>query len=161
MKQFLTVLFIASLFATKISAQENPTASQYKSQFDSLSQVKSDFLKKRSEYQKLIDSLYTYSLKLDTMITKYEHDKLYDKYGAETASKLTAHMVWLGMSEEMLLDSWGKPDKTNVDKYSYGTFKQHSYGDITFFFRDGKLIDWEQEGQKGGSDKPIILNRKK
>ena len=53
------------------------------------------------------------------------------------------------MTEEMLIDSWGEPDKVNVDKFDYGTFSQYFYGDITYFFdRDGKLIDWE-EGKEG------------
>ena len=49
------------------------------------------------------------------------------------------------MTEDMLNDSWGKPDRTNKIKKKWGIFTQWYYGDITYFFKNSKLIEWEQK----------------
>ena len=49
------------------------------------------------------------------------------------------------MTENMLNDSWGKPDKIDVNKEKWGVFSQWYYGNITYFFRDGSMIDWEEK----------------
>ena len=44
----------------------------------------------------------------------------------------------------MVRDGWGKTDQINNNVERWGTFTQWSYGNITFFFRDGNLTDWEE-----------------
>ncbi len=68
------------------------------------------------------------------------------RYGKEDGAKVASGMVWKGMSEDMLRDSWGKPDSVTSNKQPWGTYNQWYYGEITYFFKDGKMIDWE-EGQ--------------
>ena len=96
---------------------------------------------------------------MGTLLSEAQYEKLIKKYGADLGNKLAAGMVWNGMTEDMLLDSWGEPDSSNTDRYKYGVFTQHTYGDITFFFRDKKLIDWEEGDKKESSDKPIKVRR--
>ena len=74
--------------------------------------------------------------------TKEELIKI--KYGKKNGVRVASGMVWKSMTEEMLRDSWGEPDRIDSNKQSYGIFNQWYYGEITYFFRDGKLIDWEE-----------------
>lgn len=81
------------------------------------------------------------------LITQYR--ELYVlKYGKKIGERISNKRIWKGMSDEMVRDGWGEPDfiEKNVEKW--GVFTQWHYGDIIFFFRDGKLTDWEE----GNSD---------
>ena len=49
------------------------------------------------------------------------------------------------MTEKMLRDGWGKPDRIHTSTYKWGIYSQWYYGDIIYFFRNGKLIDWEEK----------------
>ncbi len=52
------------------------------------------------------------------------------------------------MTERMLKDSWGEPDKIDKNMEKWGVFTQWYYGNITYFFKNGKLIAWEEENNK-------------
>ncbi len=52
------------------------------------------------------------------------------------------------MTDEMVRDGWGEPDRVDKNVEAWGTFTQWNYGDVTFFFKDGKLTDWEGEEEK-------------
>ena len=62
------------------------------------------------------------------------------------------------MTEDMLNDSWGKPDRTNKIKKKWVIFTQWYYGDITYFFKNSKLIEWEQK-KKEKKVKSIVQSR--
>ncbi len=49
------------------------------------------------------------------------------------------------MTDEMVRDSWGKPDKIDKNVERWGVFTQWYYGNVTFFFRDGKLTEWDEK----------------
>jgi len=40
---------------------------------------------------------------------------LIDKYGDEIGSKISIEEIWIDMTKEMLIDSWGKPEDTKED----------------------------------------------
>ena len=65
------------------------------------------------------------------------------EYGEEAGSKVAMGQIWTGMTEEMMRDSWGKPDSITVNKKQWGTYSQWYYGDITYFFKNGELFEWE------------------
>jgi len=70
------------------------------------------------------------------------------KYGKENGQRVASGRIWKGMTTDMLKDIWGKPDKITSNKYSYGVYTQWYYGDITYFFKNSVLIDWEQGTEK-------------
>ena len=101
-----------------------------------------------------IDSLTNYLSELEKK-TNVNQDELADlkqklyikKYGKENGTRMSLGKVWKGMTLEMLEDEWGKPDKSHTDKHPWGIFTQLYYGDITYFFKNSVLTDW-QEGSK-------------
>ncbi len=65
------------------------------------------------------------------------------EYGEEAGAKVAMGQIWTGMTEEMMRDSWGNPDSITVNKQQWGTYSQWYYGDITYFFKNGELFEWE------------------
>ena len=49
------------------------------------------------------------------------------------------------MTDKMLEESWGKPDNITSNKEKWGMFTQWYYGEITYFFKNGELLGWEQK----------------
>ena len=108
-----------------------------------------------------IDSLRNLIPRLEQNLLLAYRELYIMKYGNEIGERVAYNRVWKGMSEGMLYDSWGEPDKKETNKENWGTFSQWYYGDVIFFFRDGKLIDWE-EGEEGSDDESLFyLNKKK
>ena len=141
------ILFFSFLNSTDIKGQ-NLSAEQIKEQHDSLTAYKNRLKKLIDSLKKDLDTLTKQRDYLDEKV-KAEYEKIYiSKYGKEDGTRIADGRIWKGMTEAMLKDSWGKPDNTNTDKFNYGTFTQYVYGDITFFFRDKVLIDWEDKGKK-------------
>jgi uncharacterized protein YecT (DUF1311 family) len=54
-------------------------------------------------------ALWLGSKALSAIRYKQRRRNLVAKYGEETADKILAHKVWQGMTNEQLLESWGKP----------------------------------------------------
>ena len=146
---FLLILFIQ----ISVSAQNNKTSNSetYKTQKDSLLRQKENFVQDRINLKKQIDSLKSVSSGLDKKInsTLDEINGLYAKrFGKDNATRIMNKQVWKGMTDKMLRASWGKPDKIDKNVEKWGVFTQWYYGDVTFFFRDGTLTDWEETKQK-------------
>jgi hypothetical protein len=119
----------------------------YKSEFDSLKYLKEQTEKSKKNLRTEINELKKISSDLNNqiMLITQEIEKLYmDKFGKEIGSRIYNKQIWKGMTEKMLSASWGKPDKIDKNVEKWGTFTQWYYGKITFFFRDGKLTDWEE-----------------
>jgi len=57
------------------------------------------------------------------------------KFGKDKANRIINKQIWKGMSEKMLLSSWGKPDKIDKNVEKWGTFTQWYFGEVTFFLR--------------------------
>ena len=102
--------------------------------------------------EKEIDSLKKVSESLDKRLNeaqselrKVQQTYYIKKYGQENGNRIFERKVWKGMTESMLRDSWGRPDKTHQNNYNWGVFAQWYYGDITYYFKNGKLIDWEEK----------------
>ena len=145
---FALILLFSFINISEIYGQSNLSAEQIKSQKDSLTAYKNQLRKLIDSLKSDLDTLTKHRDYLDEKI-KSEFEKLYiSKYGKEDGIMVAEGKIWKGMTENMLKDSWGKPDKVNTDKFSYGTFTQYTYGEITFFFRDKILIDWEDKGKK-------------
>ena len=143
-----TTLIIYISNSSLVNAQDQLTNDQIKSQKDSLTSYKENLKRFIDSLKKDLDTLTKHRDYLDEKI-KSEFEKLYVlKYGKDDGIMVANGRIWKGMTEAMLRDSWGKPEKTHTDKYKYGIFTQYEYGEITFFFRDKILIDWEDKGKK-------------
>jgi len=69
---------------------------------------------------------------------------LINKYGSATAQKILDRKIWLGMTSEMAIESWGKPNENNRSIGSWGVHEQWVYGSNVFlYFENGKLTSWQ------------------
>jgi hypothetical protein len=134
----------------------SPIYSQnYQSEKDSLRIVKDSLAVSNLITKAEIDSMTNYLSELEKKVNANQDElaelkkKLYlKKYGKENGTRVSLGRIWKGMTLEMLEDEWGKPDKTNTDKHPWGVFTQLYYGDITYFFKNSILIDWEEGSKK-------------
>jgi hypothetical protein len=66
------------------------------------------------------------------------------KYGNKIAIRIVNKEIWIGMTDEMLLDSWGKPNEINRTVNEYGTSEQWVYGDRNYvYIDDGIVSGWQ------------------
>jgi len=80
-----------------------------------------------------------------------ERQRLVDKYGDEIADRILARMIWQGMTEEQLLESWGGPaDKdreirkaTTKETWKYGQTGRNRFSNRVFL-ENGVVIGWKQ-----------------
>jgi hypothetical protein len=66
------------------------------------------------------------------------------KYGLVNGEKVSKSLIWIGMTEEMLYDSWGQPEDINTSVTRYGTRKQYVYGSGQYVYvENGKVDAWQ------------------
>ena len=146
MKNKLVLLLLILLFTFPVYSQT------FQAQKDNLSALRDSLNSEKDFLNTYTDSLAHYIDALDKEISNCETEtvglkkKLYfKKYGKVNGQRVLEGRVWKGMTEDMLKDIWGKPDKTHTDRHSWGVFTQWYYGDITYYFKNSVLIDWEQD----------------
>ncbi|MEJ5351975.1 MAG: hypothetical protein WHS65_10310 [Melioribacteraceae bacterium] len=144
MKKLLFLLLFSYSF---LFGQAKINFRNYQSEKDSLLNLNSKLLIEKKSLLKEIDSLKNLSNLLEEKINSAnrEIEELFiKKFGKENGTRVYNKQVWKGMTEKMLLAGWGKPDKIDKNVQKWGTYTQWYYGKITFFFKDGKLIDFEE-----------------
>ena len=57
--------------------------------------------------------------------------------------KISDKKIWIGMTKEMAIESWGRPEDINRTVGSFGVHEQWIYGDTFVYFEDGKLTSWQ------------------
>ncbi|MDX1700250.1 MAG: hypothetical protein R3250_06510 [Melioribacteraceae bacterium] len=145
--KLLFIIFFSILSAPHLWGQEKTglTKEEFAALFEKLT-VERENLKNEEENLKLnIDSLKIKLTELDNYYNSCRRTKLVKKFGRDIANRILKGQVWKGMTESMLGESWGKPDRIDTNKEKWGVFSQWYYGNITYFFRDGSMIDWEEE----------------
>jgi hypothetical protein len=149
MRWNLFALLILLLLSSPIYSQN------YQSEKDSLKSLMDSLAISNTSAKTEIDSLTNYLSELEKRVNVNQDElaelkrKLYlKKYGKDNETRISLGRIWKGMTLEMLEDEWGKPDKTNTDKHPWGVFTQLYYGDITYFFKNSILIDWEEGSKK-------------
>ena len=144
MKRYLLILTL--LLAAFANAQQ--TGEDYDSEKEKLTANKIKLQNEIAELKIQIDSLNSIIPELEQKLT-FELRELYIlKYGEEIGNKIAYKQIWTGMTDKMVMESWGEPDRIDTNVEAWGTFTQWYYGDVTFFFKDGKLTDWEGEQEK-------------
>lgn len=144
------IIFACSffLFNTSILLAQSDvklSSERYNSIYDSLMTKKKSLLSQKESLIEDIDSLKTVFTELDEKWRSSRKSQLVRKYGKDVGGRVASGQVWRGMSEKMLQDSWGKPDKISKNKEKWGTFTQWYYGEVTYFFKDSILTDWEEK----------------
>jgi hypothetical protein len=99
--------------------------------------------------QQKIDSLYERIDEIDKLLGQ-DFDKeerleaLIKKYGKKKGPMIAEGRVWVGVSPEMALDSWGKPDSKKRSEGSWGVNETWNYpGGKYIFFENGRLSKWK------------------
>lgn len=69
--------------------------------------------------------------------------KLTSKYGKIAALKIVEGKVWIGMTKEMMIESWGQPEDINRSVGSWGVHEQCIYGDTYVYVENGKVASWQ------------------
>ena len=69
--------------------------------------------------------------------------ELIKKYGKVTGEKILKGLILLGMTTEMVKDSWGEPKNINRSVGCWGVHEQWRYGSKYLYFENGKLKSWQ------------------
>lgn len=130
-------IFVILLSALTISAQSKPAKK------DSLLVSSKKFEITNEKLRNDIDALKKLRDSLQQKL-RVELIELYIlRYGEEAGTKVSLGQIWTGMTEEMMEDSWGEPDSVTVNNQPWGKYSQWYYGDITYFFKNNELFEWE------------------
>ena len=114
-----------------------------KESFDELEEIRrndsiADVINKRSKEE---SKPYLESLKKEINKQKAVFIK---KYGPVNGEKVAKGLIWIGMTEPMLLDSWGQPEDINTTVTRYGSRKQYVYGLGQYVYvENGKVEAWQ------------------
>jgi hypothetical protein len=144
----LIALLLLSFFQIMSFAQYKINSSSFSAQKDSLILQKVQFAKDKIRLTVVIDSLKNLSAEIENKIEVVleEINSIYvKKFGKEKANRIVNKQIWKGMTEKMLRASWGAPDKIDRNVEKWGVFTQWYYGDVTFYFKNSKLTDWEEK----------------
>ena len=141
-----TIFLSLILFSFNSFAQM--TEEEYISKMESLNLQKKELKGEIETLNKEVEGLQIHKSELEQeMITAFR--ELYVlKYGEEIGNRIAYKRIWKGMTDEMVRDGWGKPDRIEKNVEAWGVFTQWIYGEVIFFFRDGKLTDWEEGRNK-------------
>jgi hypothetical protein len=68
------------------------------------------------------------------------------KYGDKAAVEaILARKIYIGMTREMVLDSWGKPDDINKTTHSFGVHEQWVYGIGQYVYLEDGIVTTIQQ----------------
>ena len=128
---------LAILFVISLSAQSKPT------KVDSLANKNKSAREANQSLRNEIEALKKMRDSLQQKLRFELRDLYILRYGEEDGGKVAMGQIWSGMTEEMIKDSWGEPDSITVNEQRWGKYSQWYYGEITYFFKDGVLFEWE------------------
>ena len=139
------LLFSVLIILISLTTFAQMTEEEYNSKMESLTLQKKELKKEIEALKKEIENLPNRIPELEQeMITAFR--ELYVlKYGEDIGQRVAYKQIWKEMTNEMVRDGWGEPETINRNVEKWGVFEQWNYGNITFFFKDGKLTDWDEE----------------
>ncbi|WP_332914689.1 hypothetical protein [Algoriphagus boritolerans] len=111
----------------------------YKSEQQRLSRVREEEIR---------DSTYQENLKLQDAKLKATREarksEMIKKYGPTNGDKILRGVIWIGMTEAMLLDSWGSPDEINRTVTANLVSKQYVYPNYQYVYvENGKVTAFQ------------------
>jgi hypothetical protein len=99
--------------------------------------------------QQKIDSLYERIDEIDKLLgqdfdAEDRLEALVKKYGKNKGPMIAEGRVWVGVSQEMALDSWGEPDSRKKSEGSCGVNETWYYPEGKYiYFENGRLAKWK------------------
>lgn len=119
-----------------------------------------EYLIFREKYEPFIKPLTTkekeaeFMVELASMIKEAEKKELIEsaerkvrlvkKYGSVNGLRIFNKKIWLGMTKDMTLASWGEPNNINRTVGKWGIHEQWVYGSGNYlYFENGKLTSWQ------------------
>lgn len=70
-------------------------------------------------------------------------NELIKKYGATIGLKIFEERIWIGMTKEMLLESWGRPNDINRTVGNWGVHEQCIYTSAYVYVENGVVTSWQ------------------
>ncbi len=140
----LNTIFL-SLIIISLNSFAQMTEEEYNSKMESLTLQKKELIREIDTLKTEIDSLQKRIPELEQEVLTAYRELYVLKYGKEIGYRIAYKRIWKGMTDEMVRDGWGKPDRIEKNIEAWGVFTQWIYGDVIFFFQDGKLTDWDEE----------------
>jgi len=74
---------------------------------------------------------------------KERKEYLIQKYGDRFADKILAKEIWIGMTKDMLIESWGEPQKINRTVLLDRIHEQWIYPNVYIYFENDILVSWQ------------------
>jgi len=140
-----TLIFAVLIISISLTTFAQMTEEEYNSKTESLTLQKKELISEIETLKTEIESLQNRIPELEQeMITAFR-ELFVLKYGEDIGQRVAYKQIWKGITNEMVRDGWGEPDKIDRNVEKWGVFEQWNYGNITFFFKDGKLTDWDEE----------------
>jgi len=139
-----TLIFTVIFIFNSLTTFAQITEKEYNLEKDKL-KIRRDQLKNDIEDIKIeINSMRNKIPDLEQEVITAYRELYVLKYGKEIGNRVYNKQIWTGMTDEMVNNSWGEPDKIDKNVKPWGVFTQWYFGNVTFFFRDGKLTDWQE-----------------
>lgn len=89
-------------------------------------------------------AIYDQKRKENAQAFNERKQKFISKYGPIEGEKIAKGLIWIGMTEGMLLDSWGRPEDINSTVTRYSTRKQYVYGSGQYVYVENGIVDaWQ------------------
>lgn len=145
MHRFVFIILLSVSISLFSQSEKKIDKERYNFLTDSLMTKKSLLISEKETLIAEIDSLKNRLVEIEEECKSARITQLIRKYGSKVGKQIVNGQVWKGMTEKMLEDSWGKPDRITKNKEKWGLFTQWYYGNITYFFRDGIMTDWEEK----------------
>ena len=143
-----TLIFVVLFIFISLTTFAQMTNEEYNSKKESLTLQKKELKWEIESLKKEIESFQNRIPELEQEIITAFRELYVLKYGEEIGRRVAYKQIWNGMTDEMVRDGWGESDRIDRNVEKWGVFEQWNYGNITFFFRDGKLTDWEEQSQQ-------------
>ena len=143
-----TLIFVVLFIFISLSTFAQMTEDEYNSKRESLTLQKKGLIREIDALKIEIEIFQNRIPELEQEIITSFRELYVLKYGEEIGRRVAYKQIWNGMTDEMVRDGWGDPDRIDRNVEKWGVFEQWNYGNITFFFRDGKLTDWEEQSQQ-------------
>jgi hypothetical protein len=109
------------------------TEAEYNREKDELILRKKQLNSKIAEITLEIESMRNRIPELEQEVITAYHELYVLKYGKGVGEKVSYKQIWTRMTDEMVRDSWGKPDKIDKNVKPWGVFTLWYYGNVTFF----------------------------
>jgi len=143
-----TLIFVVLFIFISLTTFAQMTKEEYNSKKESLTLQKNELKRAIETVKTEIEIFQNRIPELEQEIITAFRELYVLKYGEEIGRRDAYKQIWNGMTDEMVRDGWGDPDRIDRNVEMWGVFEQWNYGNITFFFRDGKLTDWEEQSQQ-------------